>query len=260
MSQPTTSPSSSGHLSLILLWVDSFSPPKSFCCSSSYFINIFSPLRCVTTLAHTRWNLSRVLPPQAWSTPSLLSATPESLLPSTWTSDFSRWHHHFSNCIGKTGTFIDCQGIQSANCSESVIFMLTSLLCLQVCCVCLLHVSRLATQWLQSLVWTHRWSYSLNGCSGSLMAPWALDRRVTLHSPRVRTKPIKSMFVDVMYWLAFWDPLYHTDISAALAYFLKIIVNCKLFYWTLSSHLQNKAICKVFEKFSKLLKNVESCC
>ncbi len=52
--------------------------------------------------------------------------------------------------------------------------------------VCLLCVSRLATPWLLSSVWIHRWSYSPNGRSGSQTAPWALDRRVTLRSHRVR--------------------------------------------------------------------------
>lgn len=47
-------------------------------------------------------------------------------------------------------------------------------------------VSRLATRWLLSSVWTLRWSYSLNGRSGSQMAPWALDRRVTPPTHRVK--------------------------------------------------------------------------
>lgn len=46
--------------------------------------------------------------------------------------------------------------------------------------------SRLATPWLLSLAWIHRWSYCPNGCCGSLMARWALGKRVTQHSHRVR--------------------------------------------------------------------------
>lgn len=54
-------------------------------------------------------------------------------------------------------------------------------------CVCLcLCVSRLATRWLLSSVWTLRWSYSLNRRSGSQTVPWALDRRVTPPTHRVK--------------------------------------------------------------------------
>lgn len=54
------------------------------------------------------------------------------------------------------------------------------------CLLGLFYDSRLATPWLLSLAWIHRWSYCPNGCCGSLMARWALGKRVTQHSHRVR--------------------------------------------------------------------------
>lgn len=47
-------------------------------------------------------------------------------------------------------------------------------------------VSRSAILWLLSSVWTQRWFYSPNGHCGSQTAPWALDRRATRRSHRVR--------------------------------------------------------------------------
>lgn len=54
------------------------------------------------------------------------------------------------------------------------------------CLVGLFCDSRLATLWLLSLASIHRWSYCPSGCCGSPMAPWALGKRVTQPSHKVR--------------------------------------------------------------------------
>lgn len=70
---------------------------------------------------------------------------------------------------------------------QRVLFTLPNLLLNLLEPVLVFCVPRSATPWLLSLVWTRRWSYCLSGRSGSPMAPWALARKVTPRSRRVRT-------------------------------------------------------------------------